>query len=310
MSVASVNVLGNIDADAMGPAALKVTCGDVLIRIDGPAKWTINRVEYKGVPLWIENSSCGTVFGFPGIGWIGTGHLADINDGSEKVLKFDIWIDGKKKSWPADRTFSSGELELCLNGKPLPSPVEELKGKEFSLHKYSRIRNFYLDCIIELKDNKLYEETSISTKPQMPIELVYNFTHAWISTATAYMSGKDGSDEINGDLKDDNDPVNTQYINREMDWMSIYDGPSRKGVVSRLVAKPESGGAVMFIRNCPGIYRKFALMSFVKQTVPANFNGKYKMVTCFFEAEKDSWQQTARDLSQNLKKNTDMDVKK
>ena len=58
------------DVKAIGPAALKISCGDVLLRIDGPLKWTMNRIEYKGTPLAVENSAYGTVFLFPGIGYI------------------------------------------------------------------------------------------------------------------------------------------------------------------------------------------------------------------------------------------------
>jgi len=290
----------NNDVRAVGPAALKILCDDVLIRIDGPMKWTINRVEYKGTPLWIENSACGTVFGFPGIGWIGTGHLADRKDGAEDVLKLRMWLDDKELSWPAGKGFLSSELQLCLNGKPLPSSVELVKGKQFKQHKISRILNFDVNCIIQLRHNRLYEETTISTRREAPINLVYNFTHAWTSTATAFLSGKDGGEEIAGELKDSNDVANTNFINKDMDWVAVYDGPSGKGVVSRLLARPLLGGAVSFVRNCPKIYRKYALMSFVNETVPAGFTGTYKMVTGFFEASADKWQPMARKLAHDL----------
>src|SRR5258705_322936 len=72
MVVASVSTFAEDGKEpkAVGPPALKISFGDVLIRIDGPLKWTMNRIEYKGTPLAVENSAYGTVFLFPGIGFI------------------------------------------------------------------------------------------------------------------------------------------------------------------------------------------------------------------------------------------------
>lgn len=287
---------------ATGPAALKVVCGDILIRIDGPAKWTLNRLEYKKTPLWIENSACGTIFTFPGIGHIGTGHLVDCEDGAEDVLKLQLWLDGKEMSWPKDKSFLSSKLQLCLNGKPLPASVETLTGENFKQHKISRILDIDVNCIIQLSENRLYEETTISTKKEIPLVQAYNLTHAWTATATAFLSGKDDGEEISGELKDSNDAVNVQYINKDVDWVSIYDGPSGKGVVSRLLESPSTGGAISFIRNCPTYYRKYALISFTKETMPAGFKGTYKMVTGFFEASSENWQAEARKIAEELKK--------
>jgi hypothetical protein len=54
--------------------------------------------------------------------------------------------------------------------------------------------------------------------------------------------------------------------------------------------------------NAPTVYRKYYVRSFVNQTVPAGFNGTYKMVTGFFEATPDSWQGVARELASDLPK--------
>jgi len=310
LALLTAMVIGTVSASAedgkepkaMGPPALKISCGDVLLRIDGPLKWTINRIEYKGTPLAIENSAYGTVFLFPGIGFIGSGHLLDRKDGAEHVLGLEMYLDNKHLSWPAGKTFSSEQLQPYLEeGRPLPEPVELVKGTQFSQHKVSRILDLDLDCVIRLRDNRLYEETTFSSKKTVPLDLVYNFMHAWIDTATAFLSGKDGGDEIAGELKDSKDVTNVQYINKEMDWVAVYDGPSGKGAVSRLLAKPQLGGAVMFIRNCPKIYRKFYLMSFTKETVPAGSSGTYRMVTGFFAASSDKWQDAARKLAGELK---------
>ena len=265
-------------AEQLGPRSFKIQCGDVLIRIDGPKKWTLSRIEYKKTLLATEESAYGTVFQFPGIGLFGTGHILDVNDGAEDVEK----------------------LEFTVDGEPTNPAIEQMEGEKFRLHKVSRIRNFQLDSIIELHDNRLSEQVVIHTSKQIPLDLVYNFMHAWSPTATAFMSGKKGQPEIMGDLKDTNDVSGVQYINKLMDWVAVYDGPSRKGAVSYVLQAPETGTTTMFIKNCPKIYRKFYLMSFASQIVPADFTGTYKMVTAFFESEPNKWHDTARTLAHEL----------
>jgi hypothetical protein len=47
---------GRLDnVETTSPPSLKVTCDDVLIRIDGPKMWTLSRIEYKGTLLGIED---------------------------------------------------------------------------------------------------------------------------------------------------------------------------------------------------------------------------------------------------------------
>ena len=230
-----VYAAGSSDMKAVGPAALKVSCGDVLIRIDGPLKWTINRVEYKGVPLWVENSACGTVFGFPRIGWIGTGHLADCEDGAEDVLKLQLWLDGREMSWPADKSFSSKALQLYLvePNRPLLWPVETVKGKEFEQHKISRILDFDVNYIIQLRNNRIYEETTISTKKQIPLVCAYHFTHAWTHKFTAFLAHAEDGKELQDVFGDDK---RKEYSLSRVVWTAQYDANDGKGVISYLLS--------------------------------------------------------------------------
>ena len=270
----------NNDFKALGPAALKVSCGDVLIRIDGPMKWTINRVEYKGTPLWIENSACGTVFTFPGIGHIGTGHLVDRKDGAEDVLKLSMWLDGKEMSWPAGKGFLSSELQLCLNGKPLPGEVEWVQAKEFRQHKVSRILDFDLDSIIILKNNRLYEETAVSISKETPLDQCFHFTHAWTHNFTAFLAHAEDGKELHDVFGNE---CRKEYSLESTVWTAVYDANSGKGVLSYTLEKPAVGGSELFVVNAPGVYRKCGLHCFVKKIVPAGFKGRYRMMTIFFE---------------------------
>lgn len=297
MVCVSIAAADSNDIKALGPAAVKVSCGDVCIRIDGPMKWTINRVEYKNVPLWIENSACGTVFTFPGIGHIGTGHLVDRADGAEDVLKLRQWLDGSELSWPAGKSFLSSELQLCLNGKPLPAAVESLKGKSFKQHKISRILDIDLDCVIELRDDRLYEQTTFSAKKSVPLIQNYNFTHAWSHAFTAFLARTADGNEVQDTFGNDK---RKDYSVENILWVAQYDANDQKGVISCLLEKPARGGAGLLLVNAPGVYRKFALKCFTNQPLPAGLTCRYRMVTAFFDAPPDKWLAIARTEAQTL----------
>ena len=85
-----------------------------------------------------------------------------------------------------------------------------------------------------------------------------------------------------------------------MDWIAVYDAPSGRGIVSRILQAPDIGGADALVVDAPNIYRKCYLMCFDNQTMPAGFNGKYRMVTAFYEAAPSNWLGTARTLAKVL----------
>lgn len=51
----------------------------------------------------------------------------------------------------------------------------------------------------------------------------------------------------------------------------------------------------------PGTYRKFYLMCFSNETVPAGFEGTWKMVTAFGAADAESWKAEAKKLAAGLR---------
>ena len=260
----------------IGPASVKASCGDVLVRIDGPKMWTISRIEYKGALLGIEESAYGTVFKFPNIGFLGTGHFLDRPDGREDVKKLEFYLDGKKMNLPAER----------------------VNGKEFKLHKVSRILECELDSIIELQNNRIYETAAIAANKQVPLDLVYNFMHAWTPSATGVLAHSRSGEELSTVF---NDAGRKEYLLKNIEWAAVYDANSGKGAVSRLIAAPAVGDTDLLIVNAPKVYRKYYVMSFVNQTVSASFTGTYKMVTGFFEAPADKWQEVARKVAVELK---------
>jgi len=259
----------------LGPATVTAVCDEVLIRIDGPRAWTMSRIEYKGTILAIEESAYGTVFHLPEVGHIGSAH--------REVETEDVQV-----------------LEFFLDGKKISEPPAEVQGSEFKIFKKSQIRDLTFESVVRLEKNRIYETVFLSATKDVPLTYLYNFMHPWIATTTAFLSAKSDGTEIAGDLKDGQEYNRKFYICQEVEWMAIYDAATGKGAVSRLLEKPPIGGAETRLWNCVGVYRKFYLRSFESQTVPAHFRGTYRMVTGFFEANKQQWPEAARKLAREI----------
>ncbi len=257
---------------------ITVTCGEVTLLLRQQSQWTPGRLDFRGVPMTTEKSAYGTVFSFPDVGFIGTNHL----ENEPEVLT---------------------SLSFELNGKTLESPGETLNGETFRFHRVSKIRNFSLDCTIEIKDNRLYETTTFFTAEETPLKLVYHFMHAWTPTVSAYLAGNDGDtgDEISGELTDGEEVARQFYIKKPVDWMAVYEPVSRQFGVSRLLESPAVAKPVSMIWNVPGTYRKYYLKNFDNQTVPAGFKGTWRMVTAFGSSGPGEWEAAARKVADGLR---------
>lgn len=271
----------NMDANlekSVGPASVKIKSGNVLIRIDGPKMWTISRIEYKDTLLGVEDSAYGTVFKFTDIGFIGTGHFLDRPDGKENVKQLDFYIDGKK----------------------IENPPEQLIAKNFKLHKQSTILDCNLDSTVELHHNFIYETAIINTAKKVPLDVMYNFMHAWIPTASDILAHSTTGQELKEKF---DDVTRKEFVLKDLEWAAVYDVNSGKGAVSFILSKPQTGGGDLLIVSASKVYRKYYLMSFANQSIPPEFVGTYKMVTAFFEAPKDKWADMVRRVAEKLRKN-------
>ncbi|MEN3942042.1 hypothetical protein WJU23_12160 [Prosthecobacter sp. SYSU 5D2] len=264
----------------LGPdlPTITVICGDVTLVLRQASQWTPSRIDYRGSPMTTERSAYGTVFSFNEVGFIGTGHL----ENEPEPLK---------------------SLTFILDGQPVAVPTAEMKGQTFRFERTSRIRNFDLTCIIEIRDNRLYETTTVHTDEEQPLNLVYHFMHAWVPTVTAYLAGQDAAPDgsISGELLDTPETLRQFYINKRVDWISVYDAKSSQYAVSRLTQVPAKGSHISMIWNVPPTYRKYYLKCFSKDTVPANFTGTWKMTTAFGAVSVAEWSTSARETAAALK---------
>lgn len=264
----------------LGPdlPAITVTCGDLTLLLRQASQWTPGRIDFRGHAMSTERSAYGTVFYFPDCGFIGTAHL----ENEPEPLK---------------------SLAFILDGRPVATPAAELKGDSFRFERTSRIRDINLACITELKGGRLHETTTVHALKEAPLKMVYHFMHAWRPTVSAYCAGHDAAPErlISGTLDDRTETARKFVINQKVDWMAVYEPESRQFAVSRLLAAPGQGGHISMIWNVPGSYRKFYLKCFEKASVPAGFQGTWRMVTGFGGSEPENWHQAARTLANQLR---------
>ena len=180
-----------------------------------------------------------------------------------------------------------------------PQAVAELdRVKTFRMERETMIRDLSFTNAIEIRNDRIYETVALKSEKEVPVELVYNFMHPWTVTAAHFLAGTDKGEEQKGTFTDSKEYV----VEAEMDWSAVYDPSSGNGVVSRLLAKPDVGGAEMLLWDVPNRYRKFYLRSFATEgePIPAGFEGEYQLVTGFFEADKEDWEQAARELAEDL----------
>jgi hypothetical protein len=264
----------------LGPdlPTITVTCGEVSLLLRQASQWTPGRIDFRGQAMTTERSAYGTVFSFPDCGFIGTAHLENEPEPLES-------------------------LAFILDGKTVDKPAAVLKGQTFRFERKSRIRDFEQTCIVELKNNQLHETTTVRAAKAVPLKLVYHFMHAWAPSVSAFCAGTDAEPAkmLAGPLNDSGDTARKFFINQRIDWMAVFEPKSSQFGVSRLLSAPELGEPIAMIWNVPGSYRKFYLKCFNNATVPAGFEGTWRMVTAFGASDAAGWEKAARELAQALK---------
>ncbi|MEM6279206.1 MAG: hypothetical protein AAF733_06990 [Verrucomicrobiota bacterium] len=275
-------VTGSLPAEEFRPnlgpdlPAITVSVGEVTLLLRRESQWTPGRIDFRGTPLSTERSAYGTVFNFPGVGFVGTGHLENEPENLQS-------------------------LRFFFNGSALESPQESLEGTSFRLERSSLIREIGLENTIRLENGKLYETAKVRSPYETPLKLVYHFMHAWVPSVSGYVAGVDATGEEFSEKLTDDDSAHRQFhLRRPIDWIAVYEPGSRKFAVSRLLAAPPELKTTSKLWNVVGTYRKYYLESALNETLPAGFHGTWSMVTAFGEGEPETWQEEARKLAIEL----------
>jgi hypothetical protein len=263
----------------LGPNLPRITvhAGDVSLLLRQTSQWTPGRIDYRKIPMTTERSFYGTVFMFPEIGFIGTGHL---ENEPENLQSLHFFVDGKE----------------------IKTPGETIEADQsFKFHRTSKIRDFDLETTIEIHDNKLYETATIHAHKDVPLKLVYHFMHAWKPEISEFCTHV-GGQTVSGKLNDLEENHRKFFINKPASWTAVFDPTSNQFAISKILASPGGDAAAHSskIWNVPDTYRKYYLTSFSNETVPTGFSGTWKMVTGFGKSIPENWKKNAEIKARQL----------
>lgn len=263
---------GNGFGDSPYPNSVSIKCEKLDVRLDANKFWNINGVKYNNLSASVDLAGAhwGTVFEFPEIGFIGSGHN-DIE--LEQVLDIKMFTDGKYAS--AEEVDKGGGIRCS----------------EFRMTKTSKVKDISFNYVLEIKNNQLTESCQLTANKDIQLNRMYNFMHPWSEEMTDYhiMIAKDKTKQ--GEFKtDDTFPYDGNFI-----WVALYNKKNHVGVVSKFTG--DTANLLLWDRKQ---YKKTYLSSFVKSTFVAGQIANYKMITAFFVAPPDEWLKIAEETASQL----------
>ena len=232
-----------------------VSCGDVTLKFDSRKCWNINRIDYKGTPLTVDNagSHFGVVASFPDrSGFVGSGHRE--TGFAEEIRDYIIRIDGREI-----------DPESIADGA-------ELSGSSLLVEKISRLRGLRLFTRIELRDGKLLETYEISAPRETKLKLLYFFMHPWLPEFSSCYSPESGEVELT---------TSGQFPLRcAAGTVWFHHAGLGMGVVSRLTEAPEPEKILRMVWDVKN-YRKDYVRDCYNSVLPAGAVRRYAMTTEF-----------------------------
>jgi len=275
-----ISVLGNCQCTEKfkSPASFYILSGDLRIKFDSATFYNMKRIEYKEKLVGVDSpGTCyGTVFKFPELGFIGSGHID--NGRKEELESLEFYQDGKVVNW-----------EILKN-------VSELKGNDFKLVKNSLINGIRLSNTIVIENNIIDEHVIFSSFQDIKLSLVYNFMHPFTTEmdqfATEDLKGVKGNGIFKGD--------GSFLFKKEMKWVAFYSSSLKVCAVSVLTENTCTNQSIAMLWDKPPRYRKFYLRSYMEQILTKDRPVTFHIRTMFADASVENWLVLAEKLSENL----------
>jgi hypothetical protein len=259
--------------EAFYPDSVEVSCGKLEIRLGSATFWNMNRVIYDKLPVSVDlqHAYWGTVFEFPGIGLIGSGHNDKGN--SEKVIDIKMYADDKYIS-PED---------VAKSGK--------IKCVEFKMEKQAQVKDIVFNYSLIIKNDQLVERCTMKSSKDTPLKLMYNFMHPWSEKMTDYYIQIKDNEVKQGEFKtDEKFPHQGKFK-----WIALYDKNIQTGIVSK--AAGDDISCFLWDRK---YYKKVYLCAFFRKTMNAGQETSHTMITDFFKAPPAGWVNTAKEIADKL----------
>lgn len=259
------------------PKSVVLEAGNLKVRLDSRKFWNINRVEWQGQLVGVDQS--GAHYGVayqPGGSkfFIGSGH--NESGQSEKVTSIRFFIDDGQEM-------------------PVDSPI--IRAAVVGMEKVSEIGGFKVRYKFYIDHNILHERVEITAEKDVPVNFLYPFMHPWSTRFSEYLGIGEEGIKLNIRFKSDNAFPNRRYLACGA-W---YDEKSGCGVAT--VMAPESGERALrrFLWDRSN-YRKDYLCDYSHAVFPAGHTAVYTSHTAFFKQEnKAKWQEDAVNIFNDLK---------
>lgn len=260
------------------PQSFFLSSGDLKIRFDSATFYNMKRIEYKSKLVGVDSpGTCyGTVFKFPDLGFIGSGHID--NGNMENLEHLELYQDGKAVN-----------LETLNNNS-------ELKGKEFKLLRRSLINGIRISNVIIIANNIIDEKITFSAVQDIKLSLVYNFMHPFTTEMDQFSvmtpAGKKEKGTFTGDGK--------FPFQNEFEWVAFFSSSLEICAASVLIENTCPGKSIAMIWDKPPRYRKFYLRSCQEQTAEKDQSISMRMRTAFAETTQREWESTAEKICNDL----------
>jgi len=257
------------------PDSIVMQAQDIKVRLDSRKRWNINRIEWKGRLVCIDNP--GAHYGMTcrpkgSPHFIGSGHTE--SGAGEEVISVKLFADGKE----------------VVPGS------EAITGRSVGMEKVSSVYKFRVRYTFEIKDNVIAEKTEVSADEDVPLRQMYCSMHPWSTRFTDYhIIAADGK-KRSGKFLTDGKHRNRAFV----PLISWYDEKSGI-IVSTAVEKPSWSSNLQRLVWDIRSYRKDYVCLVMNDVFPANTTAVCRVRTTFaLQKDPEKWAADAEALGGKL----------
>jgi hypothetical protein len=270
-------LLAAVTSFAALPDSIILESGNVRVRLDSRKRWNMNRIEYKGELLCVDNSHshygavCRPIdFKFG----VGSGH--DESGFAEQVDSLKIFADGQ-------------EIK--------PQKNIPVTGKKIEVEKHSKLLTISVKYRIVLENDLIFEFAEAVAEKDIKLHHFYFFMHPWSPRFTnAYLKYKDQT-TLNITFKSNHSFPNRKFA----PYCAWYDKKSGFGVATMFATVKGGKKLQRFIWDRPQ-YRKDYLCDYFIAKLPAGYAIAYRSTTAFFcQKDNQKWISDANNVFKKIK---------
>ena len=245
--------------------------GSYELRISEKYKYTVRQIKYDGAVMGTKSGFYGTVIAH-GIGkYVGAGHG---EGGFEKVLKIELFVDGKQITPTAGNIYS---------------------GKKLLLRKISMFDKLRFRSEITLSPEGIVESKRFIATAKQPMHLMYIYLLCWNKSTDGWLAeGVDGK-TYSGEFGTEFKGSNRWHLGKDVKWVANIDSKVGKGMLM-YYPKPIIGQSRRSsFWEVKKAYNKYYLMLKTPKFFHAGYESPvYTMVLKGFSADKANFSKNAK----------------